>query len=435
MDIMNIALIMDDNYLDYAKIMLHTLFYHHTHREITVYIFFAKLENKTKDIVYQIAEEYGKDIIFIQIPEQMTKNFPQRNTWPKTMWNSVLIPYYLPEKVKRVLYLDVDIVVNQVLDKLYDMDMEECCMVATQDMWVSQYRKGHAYRLRIFDHDYKYFNFGVNLIDILRIREVFPQTIRDVEKFCCDNQERLDFMDQDFYNIFCHGKVKYVSSFEYDFVRDNQKQPVYSRKKIEDEVKIIHYAGTKPLRLEEIDKYGIIFWKYAKKFKLDKEIYRNIRQDYIDKLGKRNFYKLVYRTIIKNIKRTTVKQNNQQYQKIEKYYYLLNQCTEFLIKGKKVSTYMDMHGYKSITLYGVTDVTKRFIDIALAEGCKINYIIDKIQKGNYKGIPYVKEIQMQDRSDVIIIAAEYWLEEIEKELKKKTGKDISSISQVIYEVG
>lgn len=435
MDVMNIALIMDDNYLNYAKVMLHTLFYHHIHRRIIVYIFYTKLENKTKDIIYQIAFKYKQSIEFIQIAEHMTQNFPQRNPWPKTIWNSVLIPYYLPQNVRRVLYLDVDIVVNQALDSLYDIDMEDCCMVATQDMWVSKYRKGHGYRLRIFDNNFQYFNFGVNLMDILQIRELFPQDISQIEKFCRDNHERMDFLDQDFYNIFCYGKVKYVSSFEFDFVRDIQKPPVYSLKKIEHDVRVIHYAGTKPMRLEEIDKYGIIFWKYARKFKVDKEIYKNMKEDYIQKMGQRHFYKLIYETILRNIKQKHTSKDIQQCQKMTQYYYLMNKCTEFLLKGKKISTYMDMHGYESITLYGVTEVTKRFIDMALVEGYKINYVIDKAQKGDYKGIPYVNKIQRQDVSDVIVIAAEYWQDEIEKELKKNTDKEISCISQVIYEVG
>jgi lipopolysaccharide biosynthesis glycosyltransferase len=433
---MNIAVILEENYMDYAKVMLNTLFYHHPEREMTVYIFSTKLSRKSRGRLKEIAAVYGKRIEFIIIDSEVTDGFPQRGHWPKSLWNSVLIPYYLPDDVERILYLDVDIVVNKSLGQMYDMKLGNNCIAACEDLWVKRYRRGIGWRLGIFDDDFKYFNWGVNLIDARRLRKRFPQTIGEVERFCVEHIDRMDFVDQDFYNIFCHGSVRYLNPRKYNFIHDISQIPLYKVKVIRGNAAIIHYASDKPLKLECLDLYGMIFWKYAAKFGVAREVFKNMQGDYYKGQGKRRFCKLLI---------SSVRSIALQYQgrwtadampdKAQINHQVLLRWMEFLLNGKKLSSYMQMHGFEKLAIYGGGAIGKMFVDFAIKEQYEVPFILDKNLSGEYHGIPIKKSVEEQDEIDVIIVTAESYFDEIEKELNIKSNAHITSISQIIYEIG
>lgn len=296
---LNVAVILEDNYIDYAKVMLHTLFYHHQHRKVVVYVFSTNLGVTSQQIIKRIASKYGGQIEIIILEEKLTNRFPQRGHWPKTVWNSVLIPFYLPKHIDRILYLDIDMVVNGALDTIYDVDLGGCSMLACEDRWIRKHRKGIGYRLRLYDDELKYFNFAVNLMNIPKLRERIPDTIEEIAQFCQENGERMDFIDQDFYNIFCYKSVKYLNPNKYDYVRDMEYPPEHSVRSVSKNAKIIHYASNKPLQLDRVDIFGIIFWKYAVKFKVADEIYRNAKSKYLQQHTRKEFYRCLKEAIVR----------------------------------------------------------------------------------------------------------------------------------------
>lgn len=432
---MNIAIILEENYIDYAKVMLHTLFYHHLKRKMTVYIFTTGLSRTYQRQIKKIASGYQKRIVFIVVGCEVTDRFPQRGHWPKSVWNSVLIPFYLPEHVKKIIYLDVDIVVNCSLGRIYDMELGENCMAACEDLWVKRHRRGIGWRLQIFDEDFKYFNLGVNLIDVEKLRQRFPETIEKVEEFCVANSDRMEFIDQDFYNIFCHGAVKYLNPNKYDYVRDVYFPPLHKGKVVENNAAVIHYASNKPLNPEALDLYGVIFWKYAFRFGLAKEIFKGMRENYLKEQGKKEFYGSLCKSVKTIVSERWKKKNDEMTDKLNVNYQVLLNWLDFVLSGKNISSYMQMHKFQNLAVYGAGPVGKAFIDYVLREQCEVAFILDKKVSGEYNGIEIRKNIEPQNHVDVIVVTAEYYFEEIEDELKTKTRSHITSISQIIYEVG
>lgn len=433
---MNIAVILEENYMDYAKVMLNTLFYHHPGREMKVYIFSTKLSRNSRGRLREIAAVYGKQIVFVIIGSEVTVGFPQRGHWPKSLWNSVLIPFYLPDNVERILYLDVDIVVNRPLEGMYDLSLGKNCIAACEDLWVKRHRRGIGWRQRIFDDDFKYFNLGVNLIDVRRLRKRFPQTIGEVEKFCVEHSDRMDFVDQDFYNIFCHGSVKYLNTKKYNYIRDVSLPPMYKLKVIQDNAAVIHYASDKPLKLESLDLYGMIFWKYAAQFGLAGELLANMRKDYCEAQGKGSFCKLLANSVQAIFLQHQGKWAAERMpDKVQVNHQVMLKWMEFLLNGKKLSSYMQMHGFGRAAIYGGGAIGKMFADYAVKEQYEVPFILDKNLSGEYHGIPIKRGVEAQDAVDVIIVTAEFYFDEIEKELKNKSKAHITSISQIIYEIG
>ena len=75
--------------------------------------------------------------------------------------------------------------------------------------------------------------------------------------------------------------------------------PEHSVRSVSKNAKIIHYASNKPLQLDRVDIFGIIFWKYAVKFKVADEIYRNAKSKYLQQHTRKEFYRCLKEAIVR----------------------------------------------------------------------------------------------------------------------------------------
>ena len=68
--------------------------------------------------------------LFFPVPQELFSGFPERKRYPLQIYYRLSAPYVLPEEMKRILYLDVDTVVINSLQELYDLDFEGKCLAA-----------------------------------------------------------------------------------------------------------------------------------------------------------------------------------------------------------------------------------------------------------------------------------------------------------------
>lgn len=86
---------------------------------------------------------------------------------PAVMWHRILLPDLLPD-VSRILYLDVDVLVTDSLDELWECDLEEAYVAAVTNVpeW---HRFGHAEEIGL-PRPESYFNSGVLLMNLTLMR-------------------------------------------------------------------------------------------------------------------------------------------------------------------------------------------------------------------------------------------------------------------------
>lgn len=90
-------------------------------------------------------------------------DFPTHATWAR-----LFLPELLPEKTKRVLYLDGDVIANGSFAALFEMDLEDCLAAAVEDC------VGRSHKQEIgLASETRYVNAGVLLFDLEKWRREY----------------------------------------------------------------------------------------------------------------------------------------------------------------------------------------------------------------------------------------------------------------------
>jgi lipopolysaccharide biosynthesis glycosyltransferase len=141
------------------------------------------------------------------------------SAYPPANFYRLLIPDLLPEHVRKVIYLDTDVVVKGDLADLWSIEIGDALALAAQD--VVPGHLGNCERIDCRQHgvspEQKYFNAGVMVINLQQWR---AQGIAD-QVFRCLERHEFMFADQDALNIVLAGRWAEIEP------RWNQVHPVH----------------------------------------------------------------------------------------------------------------------------------------------------------------------------------------------------------------
>ena len=155
--------------------------------------------------------------------------------WSEAAYYRLLVGHLLPKDLKRVLYLDCDLLVCDDLQPLWDTDLNGAVVAAVQDP-VADCDIEHKRQLGL-QEDATYFNAGVLLIDLSRWRQ--QEVGREALEFC--KRHPVKYYDQDGLNAcvagdFCQLDLRWNAQcwlFErYDYVPSLVKRAV-----------VVHFNG------------------------------------------------------------------------------------------------------------------------------------------------------------------------------------------------
>lgn len=264
---MNFSISINHKYTKYAYVMLTSLFYSHKDSggELTVYILQSDLTKEDKTLLLQLAEKYGHTVVFLQADiGKYAKDLPTTENWSKEMYYRLLLGELLPKEIGRILYLDVDIIVNRPLFEFYQTDLGGMDLAAADDPMISGNFSEEQKRLFAdFPQPVRYFNSGVILFDLDKIRGQYDFSVycRVADKF----SYQLTNPDQDLLNYVHNGHVLYFDNSRYNIFSQVAEMEGGSYESVRTEGAIIHFAGRKPWNYNGVH-YGIekLWWDYAK---------------------------------------------------------------------------------------------------------------------------------------------------------------------------
>lgn len=239
---MNILVTLNSNYLNVLIVMLKSLAYSNKHRKFDVYVLNESLTKK--DIEY-LKENTMKNIniIDLKIKDKELDNAPVTKRYPKEMYYRIFAAYYLPKKVKKILYLDPDLVVINKIDRLYNMNLDNYYFAAASHTW-GLLQTFNQLRLRM-KGDNVYINSGVMLMNVKLLRK--EQNKEDVYKFIKKNKNKLMLPDQDVISGLYANKILPLDPYVYNMTEKllNQKYflPHINERWIKENSIIIHYCG------------------------------------------------------------------------------------------------------------------------------------------------------------------------------------------------
>lgn len=295
----NICLVLNKKYVPQTIVFLNSLFINNENEAFDIYLLHSELEDEQINKLREFIEIKFKHIFTpIKINEKFFKDAPILwNTHSKEAYYKLLIPKIFSDKLDKILYFDIDIIINGSIKELYNTNIENYCLAATGDYYINKKDIEYKKQLGMTKRD-TYFNSGVVLFNINKMLENYD--IDKIQRYIKDNGKNFHYHDQEVLNKFyynkcflfpekynCITKFKGVRDFfNYCFEKNNkQKQPI-----------VIHYAGIKPWNILYNAKYLNLFWKYEKGTLsgLDYDNYMKNRKKSIVQVLLRTIYRIIY---------------------------------------------------------------------------------------------------------------------------------------------
>jgi len=211
---------------------------------IYIHVLHSSLDENDISEIEKTVTSYGGVLLAYHISaDHDSETMVKKTRLPKETYYRLICMDYLPKNVKKVLYLDCDIIVNGSLKELYDTDLTGLMFAAAEDITeVAGAKFNLPVPQRITAGNYmpdtcKYVNAGVLLMNLEFLRKVI--TTDEIVTMIDELGDLLVWHDQDFINYVFHKYILYIDYKLYNYF------PVYWDW---DELRpcepvIIHYAG------------------------------------------------------------------------------------------------------------------------------------------------------------------------------------------------
>lgn len=132
---MDIVFVIDKRYFTYLNVTIYSILKNNPHQHITFWI----IKNSDFDIQNKLIEnlrnEFSFEICFVNSPLEtdVYENLYRPTHISTAAFNKFKIPRLLPQNIKKVLYLDCDIIVTDKIDNLFNVDLETYYLAAVLD--------------------------------------------------------------------------------------------------------------------------------------------------------------------------------------------------------------------------------------------------------------------------------------------------------------
>lgn len=242
---MNIIVSLNKNYLNQVYILINSIKKNHTCK-IDFYIMYQDL---TKEEIASIIKEQQTETFKIHplyIDDPDINKFPiTEKRYPREIYFRLFSYRYLEKNIDRVLYLDIDTVVINSLEHLYQMDFEDHYFIGCTHVGKRMLRFN---RLRLgVKQKHPYINTGVMLINIEALRK--QDVAKEIADYVMSHSAILLLPDQDVIFALYGNKVKVIDTLKYNLGEKVIKEYNFKHKKkltiewIRKNSVVIHYYG------------------------------------------------------------------------------------------------------------------------------------------------------------------------------------------------
>lgn len=225
-------------------------------------LFILASRKKAQTNFGELLYRYNSKLFPILIDDSVFDNAPEFwGTTSKETYFKLLIPEVIPKEIDRLLYIDVDIIINGEIRGLYNTDLKGKLLAVHEDYFVNRFELEHKKELGLGENGL-YFNAGVMLFNLEKFRKIYDK--QKIFDYIDKNKAIIKYHDQDIFNglfnsdIIVYGE-EYNSFSKYKNMLDYVKYHLGIRGK----KNVIHYAGLKPWNDRYFGKYYKLFWKYA----------------------------------------------------------------------------------------------------------------------------------------------------------------------------
>ncbi|MEK4653521.1 MULTISPECIES: glycosyltransferase family 8 protein [Niallia] len=285
MEKVNIMFSVDNNYVQHLSATICSILENVGKNENLCFtVIYNSLNRKSKNTLNNLIKRYKSKIIFIRLDSLDLVGANLEGHISEATYYRIMIPELFPENIKKVIYLDSDILVRKDIMELWDTEIGDSVIGAIK---LNEY---NGYDKIDIPKDAPYFNAGVLVINLDKWRE--EQITRKAFEYIKRHPEKLIAHDQSILNYLLYDKwhqVDYTWNvrtqiFSLDYLNagfDNFE----SFEEVKEDPSIVHfttaskpwhYLNNHPFKKEYfyyLDKTGYEYEKYPeRKLLFEKEI-------------------------------------------------------------------------------------------------------------------------------------------------------------------
>jgi len=263
---MNLLFAIDDNVTAQLMTTLYSISRNSSATKYSVYVI-QNPKLKDSDEIKLFCQKLGMHYHPVVIDDDQFDDAPTTDRYPKTIYYRLLAYKYLPKNIKRILYLDVDVLVINDLKPLYEIDLEDYWYAAASHTSLDVTDNLNKLRLGNYETE-SYYNSGVMLMDLEAIRENVKA--EDIFDYIKKKGKTLFLPDQDILNGLYGQHIKMIPDELYNY--DARMNPLYFAKSngkwdidwVIDHTVVLHFCGRdKPWRPEYKERFSGLYKHYA----------------------------------------------------------------------------------------------------------------------------------------------------------------------------
>lgn len=255
--LIEVVLCANDLFVEQVNVVIASILINSTDCFYNIYIINSDFSIKNKNITHKNEEIFKNvKIIFIDInKDNCFKDFYLDSPYiTKETFYRFLIPSLLPN-LKKCIYLDCDLIVNDNLEKLWDIELNNAYVAGVEERVL--YKNRYVFNTLKLTSEDVYINAGVLLLNLSLIREskVFDKLFDIGPKIL----PILQYADQDLLNLILKGKIKKINHTFNMTTTHVQDLPKSKYNAV-----IYHYTGMlKPWTIGESEsEVGFLYFKY-----------------------------------------------------------------------------------------------------------------------------------------------------------------------------
>lgn len=238
----SIALASNNSYAVLMATLIKSILYNHrTAEPISFYLLNDHISKSNQEKINSlVADSEKSQLIWKNADEVFPKDvrFPMDDSaFPSTAYLRLFAPFVVPKEVKKLIYFDVDMIVQADVSELWNIDMQGYAMAAVLDVGkIAGCKWGGIpnYKALGIDEDAPYFNSGMMLIDCEQwVAQDIPNQVFTAMR---ENIAHVNYADQYGLNVVFTGKWLQVNPMWNWFANIYHPNP-----------KCIHYLDIKPI--------------------------------------------------------------------------------------------------------------------------------------------------------------------------------------------
>lgn len=265
-DRIQILTTMNEAYLPRLQVLLTSIRVSQPEDEFDIWLIHSGIGQKALDPVARQCAMTGYGFHPVMIDSSAFTGAPVSRQYPREMYYRLLAPFFLPESLHRILYLDPDILVINSLLPLWETDLQENLFAAAAHTGKTELAN-NINQIRL-GTDHAYFNSGVLLMDLDRGRqEIVPE---DIFSYTRKHAKELLLPDQDVLNAMYGRRILEVDDSIWNYDARNYNTYLLRSGGICDmdwvmgNTAILHFCGkAKPWQKGYIHRFGILYKHYA----------------------------------------------------------------------------------------------------------------------------------------------------------------------------